>query len=77
MNNSRRKSLSEAINLLRSAYYMTETVCDAEEDSMDRVPENFQGTERYSQSEEAVDNLNDALDKIDDAISCIEEAIQQ
>jgi len=56
---------------------MTETACDAEEDALDRIPDNLQGTDRYGQSEEAIDNLNEALDKIDDAISCIEEAIQQ
>ena len=43
---------------------------------MDNYPENLQGTDRFEQMEDAVDNLNDALEKIDEVKGHIEMAIK-
>ena len=69
MDNRRRDSLKEAIQLLGRVSTMVDMVCDKEQDCVDNYPENLQGME------DAVDNLNEALEKIDDAKSCIQAAI--
>lgn len=45
-----------------------------EEDALDNMPENLQGSERYEKIEAAVDLLNDASECIDSAIERINEA---
>ena len=75
MDNRRRDSLKEAIQLLGRVSTMVDTVCDKEQDCVDNYRENLQGTERFERMEDAVDNLNEALEKIDDAKSCIQAAI--
>lgn len=75
MNNTRRNSLKEAIQLLTRVSVMVDTVCDKEQDCVDNYPENLQGTEKFENMEDAVESLNDALEKIDDAKSCIQAAI--
>lgn len=75
MDNKRRSSLKEAIQLLTRVSMMVDTVCDKEQDCVDNYPENLQSTERFERMEDAVENLNEALEKIDDAKSCIQAAI--
>lgn len=50
------------------------TALDGEEDALDNMPENLQGSERYEKIEAAVDLLNDASECIDAAIEKINEA---
>lgn len=75
MDNKRRSSLKEAIQLLTRVSTMVDTVCDKEQDCVDNYPENLQSTERFERMEDAVENLNEALEKIDDAKSCIQAAM--
>lgn len=44
-----------------------------EQDCLNNVPENLEGSERYDAMENAVDNLEDAIDALDDALSSIED----
>lgn len=76
MNESKRKSLREALGLIGRAITITENVCDKEEDALDSCPENLQGTERYEAMENAVDNLNDAVERLEEAQEQIEAAMQ-
>lgn len=76
MNNTRRNSLKEAIQLLSRAWTVVDTVCDKEQDCVDNYPENLQGTEKFENMEDAVESMNDALEKIEDAKSCIQAAIK-
>lgn len=76
MNNERRDKLREAMRKLTDIQSIVEAVCDKEEDCLDNYPENLQGTERYEQAEDAVDNLNDALEKLEEAKEHIEAAIR-
>lgn len=75
MDNKRRSSLKEAIQLLSRVSTMVDAVCDKEQDCMDNYPENLQNTDRFERMEDAVENLNEALEKIDDAKDCIQAAI--
>lgn len=75
MNNKRREKLRDAIALLDRAAMIVETVCDAEDDCVERVPENLQGSDRYEAMENALDNLNRAMEKLDEAKECLSAAI--
>lgn len=74
MNDNRRKVLGRAKDLLREAAVLVDRVCDQEEDSLDNMPENLQGSDRYEKIERAVDNLREAMEHIESAQTCITEA---
>lgn len=72
MNNNRRKRLKQASELLNQALSI---VTEAkEEDSLDNLPENLQGGDRYSAMEKAVDELEEAIDNIESATENIDNA---
>lgn len=74
INNNRRDILKRASNLLSTASGLVSTALDGEEDALDNMPENLQGSERYEKIEATVDLLNDASECIDAAIEKINEA---
>ena len=76
MNEKRRNTLRNAMDLLTRASIIVDSVCDEESDAMDNIPENLQGTERYEAMEDAIDCLNEASEKIEEARECIEQAIR-
>ena len=76
MDAKRRGQLRDVLNLLSSAAFVVEQVCDKEQDCVDNYPENLQSTERFEKMEDALDSLNDALEKIDDAKNCIWSAVR-
>lgn len=55
MNNNRRKRLKQASELLNQALSIVTEAKEEEEDSLDNLPENLQGGERYAAMEKAVD----------------------
>lgn len=90
MNNARRKELNKAIEILNTfsekiydAKDIVETCKDEEEEYRDNMPENLQGSEKYSLADEACDNLAQAYEyleemeeKVDEIISSIENATE-
>lgn len=74
INAKRRKILREASSLLETASVLVASALDEEEDALDNMPENLQGSERYEKMEVAVDLLNDASEGIDAVIEKINEA---
>lgn len=76
MNETKRRSLREALSLISRAIIITEGVCDKEQDALDNCPENLQSTDRFEAMESAVENLNDAVEKLEEAKSNIEAAIR-
>lgn len=75
MDNKRRAKLQEVIRKLDELESIVDAVCDKEQDCMDNIPENLQGTDRCEQMEAAVDNLTDALQSIAEARENIELAM--
>lgn len=75
MDVKRRSSLRDALKMLAGVIRIVEAVSDKEQDCLDNVPENLQGTERFERMEDAVDSLNEALEKLDDAKEHIEAVI--
>ena len=90
MNIARRKNIALVIAEIQSLSGKMETVLedieiikDEEEEYRDNIPENLQGSDRYSAAEEAIDNLNsaydtlqEAFDNLNDVVSSLEEASQ-
>jgi hypothetical protein len=66
--------LKRASELLGTASGLVSTALEQEEDALDNMPDNLQGSERYEKIEAAVDLLNDASECIDSAIEKINEA---
>ena len=66
--------MKRASALLRTASGLVSTALEQEEDALDNMPENLQGSERYEKIEAAVDLLNAASEGIDSAIEKINEA---
>lgn len=83
MNNDRRKEISRIIEEIDSAVSTAkekleelqssiESVRDEEQECMDNIPENLQGSERYETAEQAVDNLDSAVSSIEELIEAID-----
>lgn len=66
--------MKRASALLGTASGLVSTALEQEEDALDNMPENLQGSERYEKIEAAADLLNDASECIDSAIEKINEA---
>lgn len=66
--------MKRASALLGTASGLVSTALEQEEDALDNMPENLQGSDRYEKIEAAVDLLNDASECIDSAIEKINEA---
>lgn len=76
MNAKRREHLTQALEMLRGVKTTVERAYDEEDDALGNMPDNLQGSDRFSAMEDAVDALSDACDSLDDAIGSIEEAIR-
>ncbi len=75
MNRNRRRTLYEALNLLRTASSVVSGVLNEEEDCLGSLPENLERGEQYGKTERAVEALSMAAESIEAAIGGIEEAI--
>ncbi len=64
MNKSRRKKLKAAFDYLELAYSMLEEIFEEESEALDNMPENLQGTERYSEIEQNVYDLEESKENL-------------
>lgn len=83
MNKERRKELNKAVEMLNSlssilydATDIVETCKGEEEEYRDNMPENLQGSDRYSMADEACDCLDNALDSLSDVTDTINDIIE-
>lgn len=72
MNIKRRKRLREILTTITDVSSEIETLRDEEDEARDNMPESFQDTDRYSESEEASDAMDSAIDSLNDAATSIE-----
>lgn len=75
MNNDRRYKLRRAVQLLKDAEMIMDSVLDAESDALDNIPENLQSSDKYDRIENAVSSLEDAIEGLGDVQSSVEAAI--
>ena len=76
INNKKREILSSVISKIDDAKNWLQGVLDDEENCLNNMPENLEGSERYNKLEDAVDALEGAADKLDEAKEDIEEAMK-
>lgn len=74
MNKARREELEKALGLLHDAQEIIETCRDEEQDYLDSMPESFQGGEKGSMAESAIENMESAMNGIEEALSGVESA---
>ena len=76
MNKLRRARLSEVDTKLCGLKTEVKDILWDERDCLRSIPENFEGSERYTKIEDAVDHLEDIVYHIDEAIHHVHEAQQ-
>jgi hypothetical protein len=76
MNKARRKELAEIQSRIEELKGTLEAVLADEEEYKDNMPENLQGSERYSAAENAVWELEVAVEKLQEVIDGIEAAAE-
>ena len=74
MNERRRSSLKRALSMLASASAMVDQAAEEEQESMDNLPENLQGSVQYEKMEDAVSLLESAIEDIESASERIRDA---
>lgn len=65
MNKMRRRQIANAIKLIEQAEEILEQVMDDEQDALDSLPENLQGSKRAEAMEEYIYTLETFLDELD------------
>lgn len=75
MNKERRTQIKKLTNELEDVKTKLKYILRKEEGIIDNTPENLQGTDRYSESENAIDVLDDVIDDLESAIESLNEII--
>ena len=52
-----------------------ENIQQEEQEAFDNIPEAFQDTDRYTEAEEAVDNLDSAFGSLEECLDCLTAAM--
>lgn len=83
MNKQRREELSKVVEMLNSlssilydATDIVESCKNDEEEYRDNMPENLQGSDKYSMADEACDCLDNALDSLSEVTDTINDIIE-
>ena len=74
MNKARRKELTDIYHGIAELMERLEIVLDEEQECLDNIPENLQGSERYERAENAVSSLESAFDSLSEAFDYIDAA---
>lgn len=75
MNKERRTQIKKLTNELEDVKTKLKYISRKEEGILDNTPENLQGTDRYSESENAIDVLDDVIGDLESAIESLNEII--
>lgn len=75
MNKERRTQIKKLTNELEDVKTKLKYILRKEEGILDNTPENLQGTDRYSESENAIDVLDDVVDNLEFAIESLNEIV--
>lgn len=72
MNKIRRKSLRNLVEQFEVLQNTLDELREEEQDCLDNIPDNLQGSDRYQNLESSVGYLEDALSSLEDVISAIQ-----
>lgn len=71
MNKKRRATLKEAVRLLYFAANLLSSVADEEQDALDNIPENLEGSDLYASLSDNIETLESAADSVEDIADSI------
>ena len=74
MNAERRKRIRSVIETIQKCTDTVSIIFDEEEDAINNMPENLEGSDRYTAMEDAVTYLEDAGTALEEAIQNLESA---
>lgn len=74
MNAERRKRIRSVIETIQNCTDTVSFILDEEEDAMNNMPENLEGSDRYAAMEDAVAYLEDAGAALEEAVQNLESA---
>lgn len=72
MNKERRTKLKNAIGGLQKCYDDLDSIKYDEDEARENIPENLQGGDAYSESEQCSDTIEDALSDLQGVIDSLE-----
>lgn len=75
MNKKRRAELTAIAESLEKLHNRVEACKDEEEDYLNNIPENLQGSDKYDQADANVDSLNAVLSSLEEAANELDEVI--
>ncbi len=67
MNKKRRIELNRALGLIDSAKVIIDRALSEEESALDNMPESFESTDRYIESEEAIEAMSEVMENLENA----------
>ncbi|WP_271006324.1 hypothetical protein [Listeria seeligeri] len=76
MNAQRRKAITKSIGVLKEQQEIIEALMEEEQEYLDNIPENLEGSSRYEKAEEAIQDLEGANDLLEDALDYLESATE-
>lgn len=68
MNKKQRNELERIASLLEELKSNLETIRDEEDEKLDNIPDNLNGSDRYEDMMEVRDNLEEVIDDLDNTI---------
>lgn len=75
MNKERRTQIKQLTNELEDIKTKLKYISRKEEGILDNTPENLQGTDRYYESENAIDVLDEVVEDLESAIESLNEIV--
>lgn len=72
MNAARRKRINQSIESIIKEAEKVESIMEEEQEALDNIPENLQGSERYEAMEEAISNLEVVINYLDEALDVLQ-----
>ena len=75
MNKERRTQIKQLTNELEDIKTKLKYISRKEEGILDNIPENLQGTDRYSESENAIDVLDEVVEDLESAIESLNKIV--
>lgn len=69
MNKKQRKELERIASLLEELRSDLETIRDEEDEKLDNIPDNLNGSDRYNDMWAVRDNLEEVIDDLDNTIN--------
>lgn len=76
MNAKRRKAITKSLEMIKNQIECLDIFIEEEQEYIDNIPENLEGSYRYEKAEEALADLEFARDALSDSFSYLESTIE-